>query len=209
MAVSKYQSTRETTNIARIARIILGPCTDLLRDVLAKEIPPSALSQKVKTFLANRSRIRTPPFSKAQEYLVYRGDYSNFDISLLYFLLRNVCSIPPHTNRWGNVPNQEDRSPSANIERIRIMRNEYYVNISNFSFSNSEFERKWTNILQIVQDLELYLGTSNVYQGALVEIKLCCMDPDTEECLVSKLQDLPKQTDLFEFKGRKLLFSKQ
>lgn len=209
MAVSKYQSTRETTNIARIARIILGPCTNLLRDVLAKEIPPSALSQKVKTFLANPSRKGKPPFSKAQECLVYRGDYSDFDISLLYFLLRNVCSIPPHTNRWGNVPNQEDRSPSANIERIRIMRNEYYVNISNFSFSNSEFERKWTNILQIVQDLELYLGTSNVYQEALVEIKLCCMDPYTEECLISKLQDLPKQNYLFELKGRKLLFSKQ
>lgn len=209
MAVSKYQSTRETTNIARIARIILGPCTNLLRDVLAKEIPPSALSQRVKTFLVNPSRKRKPPFIKAQECLVYRGDYSDFDISLLYFLLRNVCSIPPHTNRWGNVPNQEDRSPSANIERIRIMRNEYYVNISNFSFSNSEFERKWTNILQIVQDLELYLGTSNVYQEALVEIKLCCMDPYTEECLISKLQDLPKQNYLFEFKGRKLLFSKQ
>lgn len=41
MASSKYASTRETTNLARVARIILGPCTDVPCAILKKEISPS------------------------------------------------------------------------------------------------------------------------------------------------------------------------
>lgn len=54
MAQSKYAyaSTRETTNLARMARIILGPCTDVLRAVLRKEINPAVLPQKVKNYQA-------------------------------------------------------------------------------------------------------------------------------------------------------------
>lgn len=182
MALSKYQSTRDSTNLARIARIILGPCTDILRCVLNKEIQPFDLSRKVSAFIANtRVNHRRPLLNKNQEQLVYDENYSNFDILLLYLLLRNICSIQPHRNGWGNVPLPEDRSLSANIERIRIIRNEYCVYISNFSFSNIEFERKWTNIFQIVQDLEMYLGTSNIYQDALMELKTCYMDPNVEE----------------------------
>lgn len=187
MAVSKYQSTRETTNLARIARIILGPCTDVLQDVLTKEIPPSALSHKVKTFIANIPKNKKPPISKVQVQLVYGGNYSDFDITLLYFLLRNVCSIPPHTKQWGNDPNPGDRSVSANIERIRIIRNEYYGHITHFLLSNADFEQKLKKIFQIIIELEIYLGTDTRYQDALTELKTCSMDPDVEMANIQKL----------------------
>lgn len=67
MANAKYASTRETTNLARIARIILGPCTDVLCDVLKKEIPPSTLSQKVKIYLATLPKQKQPPITKEQK----------------------------------------------------------------------------------------------------------------------------------------------
>lgn len=59
MALSKYDSTRETTNLARVARIILGPCTDVLRAVLANEMLPAALSHNVKTFFPIFQNVRT------------------------------------------------------------------------------------------------------------------------------------------------------
>lgn len=67
MANAKYASTRETTNLARIARIILGPCTDVLCDVLKKEIPPSTLSQKVKIYLATLPKQKQLPITKEQK----------------------------------------------------------------------------------------------------------------------------------------------
>lgn len=206
MACSKYQSTQETTNLARIVRIILGPCTDVLRDVLAKEIHPSALSHKFKSFVAHSSKYSKLPFSKAQECLVSNGDYSNLDISLLYFLLRNICSIPPHVKRWGNVPDPNDRSLSANIERIRIIRNESLKN-SKISLSNSEFEEKWTNIFTAVQEIECYIGSSNIYQKTLMELKMCSMDPNHEENYILKFQGVDKlQNEITKLEGRKLYF---
>lgn len=206
MACSKYQSTQETTNLARIVRIILGPCTDVLRDVLAKEIHPSALSHDFKSFVAHSSKYRKLPFSKAQERLVSNGDYSNFDISLLYFLLRYICSIPPHLKKWGNVPHPNDRTLSANIERIRIIRNESFMN-SKISLSNSEFEEIWTNIFTAVQDIECYIGSSNIYQKTLMELKMCSMDPNHEENYILKFQGVDKlQNEITKLEGRKLYF---
>lgn len=150
-----------------------------------KSHPP--FSRNVKTFIANFPAYKKPPINKFQEQLVYGGKYLDFDITLLYFLLRNVCSIPPHTSKWGNDPSPVDRSLSANIERIRIIRNEYYGHIAHFSLSDADFEQKWKKISQIVKELESYLGTATDYQDTLKELKTCSMDPDVEKAYTEKL----------------------
>lgn len=183
MADSKYHSTWETTNFTRIARIIFGPCTDILRDVLMKEISPSELSYKV-TSHDLLHKFKNLQINKVQLHLVYSGNYSKFDIVLLYFLLRNVCSFPPYRNQWGKYPSPGDRSVSANIERIRIIRNEIVHNVSP-KLSNSEFEHKWKDLFQIVQELEGYLGFSKKYQEFFLELKLSSINPD-EGYLVSE-----------------------
>lgn len=185
MALSKYESIRETTNFARIARIILGPCADVLRDVLKKELLPSALSQNFKTFIANRPKKN--PINQKQQQLINIGTYSDFDITLLYFCLRNLCSIPGHIKKWGNDPSLMDRSLSANIERIRILRNDY-GHATNFFLSDADFEQKWKNIFQIVKELEGHLGSDIFFQDALKELKTCIMDPDVEQTFIMKLQ---------------------
>lgn len=178
MALSKYESTRETTNLARVARIILGPCTDILLDILMKEISPSALSHNVKTFIFNTSKHRTCPISPQQAQLVYSGTYQDFDITLLYVLLRNMCSIPPHANRWGKDPSTGDRSLSANIERIRMIRNEFHGHATQISLSDTVFKKTWHHIFQIIKELEGYLSNGTKYQDALTEIKICSMQDD-------------------------------
>lgn len=173
MSLSKYESTPGTTHHARITRVLLGPCIDALREVLAKEISPPDLKKKVKTYINDN---RKPAISEQQKRLVYGKNYSVFDVTLLYFLLRNMCSIPPHKNKWGNNPDPTDKSVSANIERLRILRNEWHGHGTDFSLSDSEFEQRWKHISQIVKDLEGYLGTATKYQDILVKLKTCCMD---------------------------------
>lgn len=189
MAYSKYASTRETTNLARVARIILGPCTDVLRAVLQKEISSSNLKQKVITYLATLPK---SPITKQQERIIQSGNYSDFDITLLYFLLRNISNIPPHAKQWGNEPNPTDRSVSANIERIRLIRNKY-GHCPDYSISNTNFNKKIIKIGDIIQDLEMYLGTSNIYQNAVVKLTTSCMDPEQESRYIKELLNLDKK----------------
>lgn len=199
MSLSKYVSTKETTNLARVVRIILGPCTDLLRDVLSKEMSPVALSHNVTTFLNNLPKQTKSPINKRQEQLVHGGNFLNFDITLLYVLLRNICPIQPHLNQWGNAPSQGDRSLSANIERIHLVRNQY---AHSPSISDYNYEHSWNIIFQAVKEIEGYLGTSTTYQDALTEIRSCSMDIEEEQKYLQKLQIIEQlQNDFDNLKG--------
>lgn len=191
MAQSKYASTQETTNLARVARVILGPCTDILRAVLQKEISPSDLSNKLKTYLAKPPKGEKTRITKTQKTIILNENYSEFDITLLYFLLRNITTIPPDAKQWGNEPIPSDRSVSANIERIRLIRNKYQ-HCADISISNSDFNKTMQEFSGIIQDLEKYLGTSCFYQDALNEIKTCCMDSGQKDKYIKELHNLDK-----------------
>ncbi|XP_052691393.1 uncharacterized protein LOC128169274, partial [Crassostrea angulata] len=186
MSNSKFKLTGENTNLARVAQMILGPCTNVLRDVLRKEIAPSNLETKVRAYIA---KTKKPLINQHQETLVYSKDYLKFDVTLLYFLLRNMCSIQPHSNTWGNNPNPGDRSVSGNIERIRLIRNEYGHNTER-SISDTDFKKKYKYIKGIVNELENYLGSSTKYQDEVKELKTCTMDPTQSEKNIKELLDL-------------------
>lgn len=181
----KYKSTRKTTHRARLERIIFGPCRDILCDLLIKEIDPSNLPLRVNNFIRNLKRQKCP-FTKEQEILIQGGNYRDFDITLLYTLLRNICSFVPHTNHWGNKPSPGDKSVSANIERIRIVRNEHGHN-SEISLSDVDFNTKWQHIFDTVSELEKYLGGC-VYKDDIMRIKLCSMDPEQETMFTKQLE---------------------
>lgn len=194
MSLRKYKSTRETTNLARVARMILGPCTDVLCELLRKDIPLPALMHKVNTFIANFPKHKPCPINKDQQKLVWGGNYSEFDITLLYTLLRNLSTFPPPSNGWGNDPDKNDRSVSANIERIRLERNKY-GHKSDIYLTDTAFNEKHQNILSIVQDLGGYLGADTSFQDGVADIKTCSMDPEQEAKYISELLDLNSKLD--------------
>lgn len=179
------------TNLARVAQMVLGPCTYVLRDVLKKEISPSDLKTKVRAYIAKKkTQNKKPRINQDQETLVYGQDYSEFDVTLLYFLLRSMCSIKPHSEKWGNEPQPLDKTLSANIERIRLIRNEDYGHSSQRSISDEDFEKKYQDIKNIVQELEKYLGSSTKHQDEVNELKTCPMDPTQSEKNIKELLDL-------------------
>lgn len=192
MAQSKYVSNKETTNCARIARLILGPCTDVLRDVLKKEIRPSDLPKLVRTYLSKQRKQKKSLITKEQGNLINKANYSDFDVTLLYFLLRNISNIPPHKNQWGNAPSPGDSSVSANIEMIRLIRNEF-GHISEFSISDNDFKNKWQEIFDITRNLEGYVGSGTICQNAVKSIKICTMDPDQSIKDTKELIELNKK----------------
>ncbi|XP_062585045.1 uncharacterized protein LOC134246700, partial [Saccostrea cucullata] len=192
---SKYKSTPETTNLARVARLILGPLQDLLRDILRRHITPSNLSNKVRKWINDpKNKKMKNHLNRQQADLIfplptkqYARDYTDFDVSLLYILLRNVCNIPPHVKGWGEIPDSVDRSVSANIERIRLTRNKYYGHASDFSLSDSDFKQEWQSIYDITLELEGHFGLSTLYQDAVNDIKSSSMDPEIEKKYIDKL----------------------
>lgn len=183
MALSKQQSARETTNLTRIAQIILGPCTAVLQDVLAKEILPFNVQEKFESFLDKRHiRVDWEGRNKGVQIFSKIKENPHFNIPLLYASLRCMCSITQHKNKWGNFPYEEDRSLSANIERIYSLHKEY-KQYPNYHLKNSIFEQEWKNAYQIVKELEEHLGSDNIHQETL---KNYAMDPNVEKKQIIK-----------------------
>lgn len=174
--------------------MIMGPCTGVLSALLTKEVTQSALIHNVKTFIANYPKHRPCPINKEQEKLICGGNYSELDMPLLYTLIRNVSAIPQHLNKWGNNPQPGDRSVSANIERLRLIRNQY-VHSCDTSLTDAEFNKTCKDIVTILQELEANLGADTTYQDAVEHIKTCSIDPEQEAKYINNLLDVNSKLD--------------
>lgn len=82
----------------------------------------------------------------------YTGDLSDLAMTTLYSILRFACNIPPHREGWGKRPLDNDRCLSANIERIRIMRNEL-MHRTNTEMNEQEYQNKFRILKRTLLDL--------------------------------------------------------
>ncbi|XP_078322139.1 LOW QUALITY PROTEIN: uncharacterized protein LOC144621946 [Crassostrea virginica] len=194
MISTSYAATEEMTNINRVSRLLMDPCTDQLRDLLRFYIPPANFNKIIQTV-----KSRLPRLTEPQRKLIlpnsglYSGIYDDVDISLLYILLRNVCGIQPHNTGWGNSPDVADRSVSANIERLRLARNR--CGHSTGGMSNAEFIQVWSDIRAAVVDLDKTLGIGNKYQEAVDFIRNDTMDPTRDRHFRDQLLEQINETE--------------
>ncbi|XP_062619977.1 uncharacterized protein LOC134281557 [Saccostrea cucullata] len=184
MACSKYLSTKETTHSARVSRLLVDLCTDLFRDILKNNVTEI----QFPLVLQREQSILIPILNKAQrENLFPRsgsfiGTYQEFDLSLLYILLRNVSGIKPHKKGWSKSPDPLDRSLSANIDRIREIRNAYFGHAARTFITDVQFHKLWQNLTIIIKELEKSLpGGCTTYSDAANMIKYVTMDPEQEK----------------------------
>ncbi|XP_033739422.1 uncharacterized protein LOC117326809 [Pecten maximus] len=196
---SKYFSSTETTNFARLSRLVVDVCSDVLRAVLRANIPPPGLnailqSQRVHLcrYLEHRQQQSLYPPGG-----VYTGTLEDLDLTLLYKLIRNLqgINIVPHVKGWGRRPDNIDRSLAANIDRLRIQRNEAYGHLRRASLSDTDFHRIWGIIRQCISEIEQGSLTGDTYVTAVDNLLTVTMDPDTENEYIGKLR---KQQDKFE-----------
>lgn len=176
--MSEYKSTHETENLALEARIFLGPVTEMLREILFDIISENELKKNVQ-YLTN-----TRVIMNYQEYIIFGGDYSQFDISLLCPILKNANYLYCRKRSL-----QED---PQNFDIIRSLRNEWYGHVKTYYLSNTDFEKHCNEILEVVKVLEHgELVDSTRYQNSVTSIKSCGGVSDLK--YIKRLLDIEKK----------------
>ena len=183
-ALPTFHSTKETTNYARLCRLLVDVGAYLLRETFDKRRPTGSLDTFLLTapVRAILQRLRTRgvlnPTQWAKLYPAIKSSVSsaNFDITLLMVLLRNVCGLVPPPTGWDSLPAETDLTPEADIVRIRFYRNTVYGHASEASVDDATFSQYW----QDIQDAFVRLG-GTCYQDAIDDLKTECMDPEIEE----------------------------
>lgn len=125
-------------------------------------------------------------------------DYNEFDITLLYTLIRNLCFLPCPARGWGNEPKATDIQLSDDIERLRLFRNNYYAHAKSASISDNVFDDVWRNLNLAINRIQSNIGCSVNYEEELIRIersKFTDYQLDTCRILLEAFASIQKQTD--------------
>ena len=168
-------ATKQEKNFKIIRDVVEKPCTDLLQEVLRQHISEKNFHKQLKEQVT-KDKI-WPFLSEFHRKILYpdhgdfTGSYADFDVSLLYNLIRNLSGIPGHAKGWGK-PKINDNSLAAHIERIRLFRNVYLHSTSSTSqLTDKQFNEEWKKLLFCVQEIEKTLpGKSTTFQDAAQKI---------------------------------------
>ena len=186
---SGFTSTKETTNYARLCRLLVGVGTQVLRETFDKIHSPGRLQTVLTTAPVNAtltSMRRTRVIKPTQWGTLMSPTVSSkdFDITLLVALLRNICGLAaPRAAVWNSPPSPTDTTKEADIVRIRIHRNEVFAHANSASVDDSTFNTHWVSIMEPL----VRLGGPS-YQTIIDNLKTEFMDPEREQYYQKQLK---------------------
>ena len=187
-------TTDEKANFQRLTRLLMRGGLALLRDVFDSIHPPANLpavlgNPAIKSNLQTlRGRVLTHPEWDCLYNPSGPGTYgksTDFDISLLCKLLREICNLTPPATGWKDLPNITDHSLGADLVRIRIYRNEIYGHNHSMEITNADFEKLWREISETL--LRIASNISNVnrdeWKKSIETFFHEPLTPDAKECV--------------------------
>ena len=140
----------EKDNFLRIAALLIDGGAKLLRGILDSiHNTPASLSSALtvpKTKRELKGACRNDELNKLYPTAGGQVKSEDLDITLLSKVLRHACRLPtPHAG-WNTLPSAADQSPSDDLVRIRIHRNEAVAHAAEMKLEAAEFERIWNEI---------------------------------------------------------------
>ncbi|KAL9964233.1 hypothetical protein ACROYT_G027845 [Oculina patagonica] len=186
-APSPFASTKETTNYARLCRLLVDVGSKALRDTFDKIHPPATLHAVLSSHSVHYSTLQslyrgkkivlTPTqWGKLYPPVPSSVSSSSFDITLLTVLLRNICGLSPPVAGWDSLPAPADTSITDDIARVKYYRNTVYGHVSQASVDDLSFNTYWPEIREAL----VRLGGPS-YRAYIDNLEHDCMDPDIEE----------------------------
>ena len=195
-AAPTTSSTKETTNYARLCRLLVDIGTQALRETFDAIHAPAnlhaVLAGNKSTLRSLRARKIINPTQWGKLYpTIPTSVYSrDFDTTLLMVLLRNLCGLTPPLTGWDALPAVKDHSWEADIARVKYYRNTVYGHAENASVDDIKFNDYWRDI----RDTLVRLGGVR-YEAAIDDLRNECMDPEVEDHYMELLSQWKKDED--------------
>ena len=161
---SPLASSVEKTNGNKLSRLLIDGGTTVLRNIFDSHHPPANLAANLS------SRHIHPILTRLRHRNILNGvqwdklfpppgggppNSINFDITLLFLLLRNICGLHPPLSGWDRMPPASDTSFEANLARIKYYRNELYGHVTTTGIQTSVFDVKWQEVSSVLVSLGL------------------------------------------------------
>ena len=195
-AVPTFSSTKETTNYARLCRLIVDVGTQVFRDTFDAIHAPTNLHTVLAGNKAAIQTLRTKKVINVNQWgklfptISTSVSSAHFDITLLMVLLRNLCGLTSPATGWDKLPAVTDVSREADIARVKYYRNTVYGHAECASVDDAAFNAYWGDI----RDTLVRLGGVK-YKTAIDKLETEVMDPDLEDHYKELLTQWKKDED--------------
>lgn len=180
------------SNGAKLSRLLIDIGTETMRKYFDYIHPPGTLTEALhrnygKLYKLYKRRIIKP--EQLQKLFPPSGDLpalpstpsSEYDITLLFILLRNICGlVPPGGTSWDQNPPSADESPEADLARIKFYRNKIYGHIVSTNVSDDDFENYWSVLSQALERLNDIVGDGENIRDQITYLKIGNLDEGTD-----------------------------
>ena len=184
-------TTDEKANFQRLTRLLMRGGLALLREVFDSIHPhlPAVLGNP--TIKSNLQTLRGRVLTQPEWDCLYNprsgayGKSTDFDISLLCKLLREICSLTPPATGWKDLPNITDHSLGADLVRIRIYRNEIYGHNRTMEVTDADFEKLWMEISEALLRLASSISRAkrDEWKNSIEKFFHEPLTPDAKKCV--------------------------
>ena len=145
-------TTAGKENFQRLTRLLICGGTSLLREIFDHHCPPSRLPTRLKS-RPIETLLNTAKLTKPQRDCLYpsRGVYGkskDFDLTLLFKLLRTICGLTRPPMGWDAPPAASDLGLNADLVRIKNFRNTVYGHVQHMEITDDDFNVLWDDIKQ-------------------------------------------------------------
>ena len=151
-AEDTLRSTSSKANFQRLTRLLMCGGLTLLRETFDSIHSPADLPVRlgdptIQSQLRG-ARLTLPEWNCLNPSPGVYGKSTDFDITLIFKLLRTICNLtpPPGPRGWDNLPNSSDHSLEADLVRIKYYRNEVYGHSKTMEITDTEFSDFWGKI---------------------------------------------------------------
>ena len=178
-------STSGKTNFQWITRLLISGGTSLLREIFDSIYPPShlptILGNPVTKNQLKGAKLTMPQWHCLCPSLGMYGKSADFDVTLLFRLLRTICTLAPPVTGWDALPASTDHSLTADIARIKFYRNSIYGHVNQgMAITDDEFPTLWQEISEALVRMAGQISSTRktAWQGAIAKY---LTDPLTTE----------------------------
>ncbi|KAK3739745.1 hypothetical protein QZH41_003581 [Actinostola sp. cb2023] len=137
----------------RMNTLMMGGGQTIIRGLFDDIHPPSTLANALQNQhkgtledLKRRRVLPRPEWDKLFPSSTSCGKSEDFDLTLLFKLLRNICNLTEPSTGWDKLPNDVDLSLEADLARIKHHRNATIAHNDKMKLSENEFNDYWVQV---------------------------------------------------------------
>ena len=198
MAEEALRSTSLKANFHRLTRLLMRGGVQLLRETFDSIHSPADLPLRLAN-PAIQAQLRGVKLTQPERVClnpspgVY-GKSSDFDITLIFKLLRTICGLTPPTRGWDNLPNSSNHALVADLVRIKYYRNKIYGHCPTMEISDSDFTRLWEEISEALLRIATNISPAkrNEWEKSIDDLLRNPLTPDEVRC-IEELENWYKQ----------------